>query len=129
MSPWESVHRSQEGLVFEPETMRVRAFYRRFDVRAPRLNVEPDDHVSLECAFLAHLCTGALEALDGGGDPSRFVKGYRQFVDEHASAWMPQYFEGVIEHADTDFYRGLATLGTATLHHATKAVLTAPERQ
>lgn len=129
VSPWESVHRSQEGLVFEPETMAVRAFYRRFDVRAPRLNVEPDDHVSLECSFLAHLCVTALEVLDRGGDPSRFIEGYQQFVGQHASRWMPQYFEGVGEHAGTDFYRGLAALGAGAVRHATEAALSVPEGQ
>ncbi len=128
-APWESVHRSRDGLVFERETMQVRAFYGRFDVQAPRLNVEPDDHVSLECAFLAHLCARALDAVDRGEDPRRFTEGYQQFVDEHASRWMPQFFEEVGAHAATEFYRGLTALGAGTVRHATEAVLNVPERR
>lgn len=115
VSPYESVHRSVERLVFEPETMQVRAFYRRFGLQAERLNKEPDDHVALESAFLAHLAVRALDVIDAGGDPTHFVDGLRRFVAEHAGVWLPDYFDQVAEHAATDFLRGLAGLGAGAI--------------
>lgn len=116
--PWESVHRSNEHLVFEAETMQVRGFYRRYGLQAENLNKEPDDHISLECAFLAELCVRALDVLDHGADPSHFVDGHRRFVAQHASQWFPEFFAGIVEHARTDYHRGLAQLGLGAIAEA-----------
>ncbi|NLT31326.1 MAG: molecular chaperone TorD family protein, partial [Propionibacterium sp.] len=45
--PYESVHRSREGLTFEAETLQVRMSYAAFGLRAPAFNKEPDDHLGL----------------------------------------------------------------------------------
>lgn len=120
--PWESVHRSVEGLVFERETLQVRAAYRRFGLRAERMGTEPDDHVAIECAFLAHLCVAALDAVDAGRDASHYIDGYREFVREHAARWLPIFFAGMAEHADTRFGRGLALLGHGAVAAAAASV-------
>lgn len=120
--PWESVHRSNEHLVFEAETLQVRGFYRRYGLRVERLNQEPDDHVSLECAFLAELCARGLQVLEQGGDPTHFVDGYRRFVAEHAGQWFPQFFDGIAEHARTRYHRGLAGLGGGAITAALATV-------
>lgn len=120
--PWESVHRSNEHLVFEAETLQVRAFYRRYGLRVERLNQEPDDHVALECAFLAELCVRALQVLEQGGDPTHFVDGYRRFVAEHAGQWFPRFFDGIAEHAGTRYHRGLAGLGAGAITAALATV-------
>ena len=36
--PWESVHRSEEGLTFEAETLQVRRSYAAVGLQAPALN-------------------------------------------------------------------------------------------
>lgn len=122
VSPYESVHRSVDRLVFESETMQVRAFYRRFGLQSERLNKDPDDHVALECAFLAHLAVRALDVIDADADPTHFVDGYRRFIAEHAGEWLPDYFDQVGQHADTDFYRGLAALGAGAVGTASSWV-------
>lgn len=121
--PWESVHLSNEHLVFEAETMQVRGFYRRFGLQAENLNKEPDDHISLECAFLAELCVRALDVLEQGADPAHFVDGHRRFVAEHASRWFPAFFGGIGEHARTDYHRGLAAFGLGAIRAAGDDIL------
>lgn len=116
--PWESVHLSNDHLVFEAETMQVRGFYRRFGLQAENLNKEPDDHISLECAFLAELCVRALGVLEQGADPGHFVEGHRRFVSEHAGRWFPAFFSGIGEHARTEYHRGLAALGLGAIRVA-----------
>ena len=115
--PYESVHRSREGLVFEAETMQVRAFYARFDLAAPRLDREPDDHVGLEFELMATLSLRALDASEDG-DTERaawLVTAQGEFLDDHLLAWAPGLMQMIQDHADTEFYRGIGALGAGLL--------------
>lgn len=109
--PWESVYLSSEGLVFEAETMAVRHFYRRFGLQAPRLNRDPDDHISLELEFCATLLGRAFDALAEGADPQPFVDAHRDFCREHLLRWAPEFFRRVEDGAETRFYTGVGILG------------------
>lgn len=125
--PYESVHRSADGLLFDQETLQVRAWYRRFGLRAPRSGREPDDHIGLELEFLAQLLAWALDALDDE-DPAaaaEFTTAAAQFLDEHLARWAPTLFAGMLEHSVTDFYRGVAHLGVGFVQE-TERVLGAP---
>lgn len=118
--PYESVHRSTEGLLFEAETMAVREAYAAEGLQAPRLNREPDDHVSLELEFLAQLLTQALDALEAG-DPERVeakTAAHDRFLGEHLAAWGPAFFGLVAGHAATSFYRGVGLLGQDAIAQA-----------
>ena len=118
--PYESVHRSDEGLVFEQETMQVRAAYAQFQLAAPRLNKEPDDHLGLELGFLAELCVRAMDAVDADDDLelTRLLVGVQNFLDDHLLIWGPQCLTQAADGAQTFFYRGVAALGIGTLRQA-----------
>lgn len=118
--PYESVHRSHDHLLFEAETLQVRAWYARHGLAAPRLNREPDDHVALEFEFLAALLLGALQALEEGRDDDarRMVADHDEFLREHPLAWVPGLMDLVGKRAATAFYRGVAALGDGTLRAA-----------
>ncbi|MFO8074778.1 MAG: TorD/DmsD family molecular chaperone [Actinomycetota bacterium] len=117
--PYESVHRSTDGLVFEKETMQVRAFYARFDLAAPRAGRDPDDHIGLELAFVAALATRALDALEAGDEAerARILDALREFLDDHLLVWGPDLMVMIGESADTAFYQGVSALGFGTLEH------------
>lgn len=111
--PWESVYRSLEGLLFEAQTMQVREFYKRFNLQAPKLNVEPDDHISLELDFLVQLLTRALAA-EAQGDADVAVihlEAHDEFCREHLLRWAPTFFKRLTDGATTRFYRGIGLLG------------------
>lgn len=118
--PYESVHRSQERLLFEAETFQVRQWYARFGLAAPSLGRQPDDHIGLEIEFLATLAERALTALEES-DPDaarELVAAHQAFFSEHLLAWAPAVVTLIQEHAETAFYRGVAELAAGAFDAA-----------
>ena len=116
-APWESVYFNEERMLFQQQTVQVRAWYRRFGLeRASREN-EPEDHIGLELAFAAHLTERALRALEGGtsAEAEELLEARRAFLNEHLLRWAPAWCAAVQKHARTDFYRGAAHLTQGTL--------------
>lgn len=111
--PWESVHRSEEHLIFEAETMQVRAWYAQYGLEVPRLNQDPDDHIGLELEFCAQLAQLALSEPEHA---ARIVVDLGAFIDQHLSAWASDLAKLIVTHAETDFYRAVGYLlaGTVT---------------
>lgn len=121
--PYESVHRSDERLVFERETLQVRAAYAEFGLAAPRLNREPDDHLGLELDFLATLCVRAMDALDAGDEATlgHVLDGVARFLAEHLLVWGPTVLSQAAAGARTYFYQGVAAMGLGCLAQAEQA--------
>ena len=95
--PWESFYVSHRHLLFQESTLAVRDFYRSFGclpVEYPRV---ADDHVSLECGFMAVLCRRSQEALDADdrGELERLMEGQKRFLDEHMNKWIPLFDENL----------------------------------
>lgn len=118
--PWASVHLGDEGLMFDEETLRVRAAYAAHDLQVPGLHREPDDHIAVELAFCAELLLRALDAAESG-DAARaaeLVAAHDAFVTDHLAPFAPEFFALVARHATTDFHRGVAALGVHALAQA-----------
>lgn len=115
--PYESVHRGDDGLVFDEETLQVRAEYRKLGLQAPKLNREPDDHIGLEFNFIAQSALKALDALEAGSetDASRYYGIGVQFMNSHIMEWAPLMLEDAAEQADTRFYRAIMYLSLGAL--------------
>jgi putative dimethyl sulfoxide reductase chaperone len=115
--PYESVHLTNDRLLFDAPTFAVRAVYRTHGLSAPQLNREPDDHLGLELAFLAHLCLGTLDALELGDTRAvhALLHAQRAFLDDHLLRWGSNCLSAVAHHAETAFYRGVAELGLGLL--------------
>lgn len=112
LSPWESVYYSEERLLFQESTIDVRNWYQRFGLEPVKLRREPDDHIGLELAFIAHLAQRALVALEQGDDLALedALDAQREFCRRHLFAWAPLWCAQMIEYARTSYYRGLAHL-------------------
>ena len=123
--PYESVHRSQDRLLFEAETMQVRAAYAEFGLVAPRLNSEPDDHIGLELSFVATLAVRGMDAMEDGADAelAGLLRGLVTFLDEHLLAWAPRCLTQAANGSTTFFYQGVSALGLGTLDLARAAFL------
>jgi TorA maturation chaperone TorD len=117
--PWESVYLSIEGLVYEEQTMAVRKFYARYGLQSPKRYAEPDDHFGLEMAFLAHLCTLGLASIEAGDSDglTGHLAAMRAFLKEHLLLWAPTFLKRVIDHAQTNYYRGAAYLALGSIYH------------
>jgi TorA maturation chaperone TorD len=116
-APWESVYFNRERMVFQEQTIQVRNWYSRFSLQAEKLNKEPDDHIGLELLFIAHLASLALQSIEQDENKSidELLQAQRDFLSEHLLRWGPGWCKLVIEHASTDFYRGLAHLTLGAL--------------
>ncbi|SPT53512.1 twin-argninine leader-binding protein DmsD [Actinomyces bovis] len=110
--PFESVHRDEEGLVFDRRTLEVRQAYRRLGLHAPKLNREPDDHLGLELDFLAQCCERALDCADRGDARLReeYLSLARDFSSVHLLAWAPAILQQAAQAAQTHWLRGLELL-------------------
>lgn len=111
-APYESVHVSEERLLFEESTLRVREAYAEFGLAAPHLNQEPDDHVGLELEFMATLAQRAVDDPDQAG---RYLTALAEFIGEHVGAWVPGFADQVVAEARTDLWRGLGHLLAGTV--------------
>jgi TorA maturation chaperone TorD len=114
---WESVYYSEERLVFQESTLDVRRWYLRFGLEPENLHKEPDDHIALEMAFIAHLASLGVNALDIGDREQceKLVQAQHEFASAHLLRWAPLWCQHVIEHTRTDFYRGLAQVTRGAL--------------
>lgn len=114
---WESVHFTEERLVFQESTLDVRRWYQRFGLEPENLHKEPDDHIALEMAFIAHLANLAVQALDIGDHEQceKLLQAQRDFCSTHLIRWAPLWSQQVLENTKTDFYRGIALLTRGAL--------------
>lgn len=120
--PWESVYRSQERLVFEAETLEVRQAYQRYGMPIPSLYIEPDDHIGLELRFIAYLCSAGLNSLSQNQveQYQLALQGIHQFLHEHLLQWANEFLGKIQQYAQTDYYRGLASLTAGTLIYSAR---------
>ena len=109
--PWESVYFSDKHMLFQEQTLQVREWYARFGLQIERLNQEPDDHIGLELLFVSQLASSALHVIDDDTNVCEtLIQAQRDFFTEHLLRWGPAWAKLVKQHAETDFYRGIAHL-------------------
>jgi putative dimethyl sulfoxide reductase chaperone len=108
--PWESVYFTEERLVFQEQTQKVRAWYRQYGLEMESQYREPEDHIGLEMTFIGHLAKIGLAALAANNvaDFEKALAAQRDFAANHLFLWAPLWCDLINEHAKTDFYRGLA---------------------
>ena len=121
---WESVYLNEDRLVFQEETLKVRQWYRRFNLESEKLHQEPDDHIGLELLFLGHLAGLGLEALEKQDKKTleEIMNAQRDFLDEHLLRWVFIWEELLLKEARTDFYRGIGMLAVGAVVEAAKQV-------
>ncbi len=110
--PWESVHLSVDRLLFQEQTLEVRAWYQRYGLAAARLHSEPDDHIGLELAFLSHLAMLGTDAIERQKhtELAELLDAQQSFLSDHPLKWAPAWCDAVATHAQTTFYRGIALM-------------------
>jgi putative dimethyl sulfoxide reductase chaperone len=115
--PWESVYFSEERLLFQQATFQVRTWYARYELTAPNLHREPDDHVGLELSFVAHLAALALQAIQAREQEGfqEALDAQRGFLAGHLLKWGPGWCSRVELTSRSEFYRGLALVTRGAL--------------
>lgn len=95
--PWESAYTNSKKLLFQVETLEVRNAYRAFGYLPEKYPKVADDHIALECAFMAALAQKTLDA-DASGDAAGFVRlvdGQIGFLQDHMLKWIGGYARDV----------------------------------
>lgn len=97
--PYESVYSGSDRQLMKPERDQVFALYQQHGfVPVSDDTQEPEDHISHELRFLAHL-------LETDNDAAINV-----FLAEHTNRWFPLFAQEVKDQANTPFYKAITEL-------------------
>ena len=114
--PWGSVH-LDIGFLHGPSSQKVIAAYRAAGLEPPKPDQEPPDHIAIELDFIAELDKRIAEAAAKAdtGAVSQNLESLRGFLNDYVVPWMDKFLKLIEEHAETDFYRGLAKISRAAI--------------
>ncbi|MEC4185265.1 molecular chaperone TorD family protein [Adlercreutzia sp. R21] len=107
--PWESAQLSSDGGLFTPVTLTVRNAYRAQGLLPQQYPSVADDHIALECGFLAELAGRTLSACKAH-DAERCTEALeasRSFIKAHPLRWAPCFAEK-LSSEKAPFYRTVA---------------------
>lgn len=107
--PYESVFRSEEGLLYQEPYHQLYETYRSCGVTRREGFDFPDDHLSLMFEFLSLLATRAAEALAANDTASALadLRVSLDVVENHVASWFPDLRDLALELLNTRFYRGV----------------------
>ncbi len=108
--PYESVYTSPKRLMMQEARDEVLAIYRSQALDKAAGWKESEDHIAMECEFMAAMAARTAEACRAG-DEDRAVsllKVQRNFLEDHLYAWSGMMTSDMRKFARTDFYKGLA---------------------
>jgi len=95
-----------------PEALTVRSFYLDWGMVPLELDRVPDDHISLELAFMGYLCGEANAALidQDVRQSQALFEAQLEFMHNHLLTWVPHFCSEVISATHEDFFIGLSRL-------------------
>ncbi|SDY46404.1 TorD/DmsD family molecular chaperone [Tindallia californiensis] len=94
---YESVYRSKDQLVMQEPWEKVRAFYLNHGLKIEGKKRHPEDHASVELAFMALLL-----------ENKQTEEVQKEFLNQHILCWMPQLFKDIKSNPKADFYATVA---------------------
>jgi TorA maturation chaperone TorD len=114
--PWESVHVSNEQLLFQKNTLEVREAYAEFSMIPEGYPHVADDHISIELDFMRELAERTIAARESvsGSEAENLLDGQKAFLDKHLLKWAGQ-FAGTLRRNAVGFYPCAAELANAFL--------------
>ncbi|WP_394390927.1 TorD/DmsD family molecular chaperone [Shewanella woodyi] len=104
--PWGSVYLGEQQLLNDRSTLELMAFYKQQGISFELEFTQPLDHIALFFAVIDSL----LGQLVLNPDDESVRRTLAVLMQQHMLPWSHRCFELAIEHAQTDFYRGIAHL-------------------
>lgn len=91
--PWEAPFITREASIFGPSVLVLRDIYLAHGLQVKCFQSVPDDHISLMCAFMAHLARKSLMLFREGRveELRRLMADQYRFAQEHMNTWFPEY--------------------------------------
>lgn len=109
--PWESFYTNNRQLLFQRETLEVRTAYREFGYLPEQYPRVADDHIALECAFMAALAAQTIkvfgEDAEGVGE---LIEGQLRFVRGHLMKWLDRFAADLDADAAAGLYATVAAV-------------------
>ena len=111
-APYESVHTSEEGLMFQDSYHEVFHLYKQQHVERGEGYDYPHDHLSFMCTFEGILSARAIEALRAGDvDEALYqVSVAGEFLEQHILSWYDTLADLALKIIKTRFYRGIVSI-------------------
>ncbi|WP_304425818.1 molecular chaperone [uncultured Adlercreutzia sp.] len=113
-TPYESVYRTDEAIMFGETLLDVRRYLAEAGLRLDSELNEPEDHAGLEFMLAAALLS------QGRTDEAR------AFLSDHLLVFGPLYLANLEKRAQSGYYRAIAVLCAAALAGAAEALDAAP---
>lgn len=97
--PWASVYLSEEKLLFQETTLKVRKAYGECGFSTSSEENVADDHIAIELDFMQSLSKLAFEAFekDDLDEFKRLVTYQIKFIEEELITWVPSYAEDMVK--------------------------------
>lgn len=116
--PWESTYLTKSKALFSRETLEVRNAYRAQGFLPAQYPRVADDHIALECGFLAVLSGRAVEALGAEDDEAyaAAAAAVEAFLDEHLLRWVDDYASDLEAAAPGSLFACMARLASEMAH-------------
>ncbi|GLP97069.1 TorD/DmsD family molecular chaperone [Paraferrimonas sedimenticola] len=109
--PWGSLYLGEQQMLNDTSTLELESFYRQYQVEFDLSFNQPADHIALFFAVIDQLL-GEL-----GRDPENKMAAdaLTILLQQHLMPWVHRFFEGIQEHCDSDYYKGMGFLGSDLL--------------
>ncbi|MDR3763880.1 MAG: molecular chaperone TorD family protein [Acidobacteriota bacterium] len=116
--PYESVYTSTERLMCQDACDQMQALFLGKGLSCDGSLDMPEDHISFELEYMAHLCADAIplcKSKDAGICQRSFAE-QKQFLRDHLLNWIPEFCSDIKKCAATGFYLGAADMLLGFLH-------------
>ena len=100
VKPYESVYLADRPLLHQEPWIEVKKFYVESGFKLEEPRMLPEDHLSVEYAFMAHL-------IESGGQEER----EKQFFNDHIAKWASKFWEDMRDNQYSVFYKDVASYG------------------
>jgi TorA maturation chaperone TorD len=116
-APYGSVYLDGERKVMGDSTLDVKSRYREAGLDTADHFKDAPDHIAAELEFMYYLIFKEIEAYSNLDMETAigFIQKQKYFMEDHLMAWVPQFANSIIEHAENPFYPNLAKATEAFL--------------
>ena len=110
--PWESVHTSEDKLLFGESTFTVRNEYKKFGFQFSLIDKEPDDHIAAELQFIACLLDLAIKGMEEKqfDYPEEIIKAQKKFLDNHICKWTESFCDLIYEKTKENYFKTVSMI-------------------
>lgn len=111
-APYESVHTSDEGLMYQESYHEVYQFFKQQHVERGEGYDYPHDHLSFLCTFEGILSQRVIDALEQGDVEEALyqIALAGEFLQQHILSWYETLADLALKIIKTRFYRGIVSI-------------------